>query len=120
MKISKFNETITTLLNGRLTKFGEKKLDLVVCVEVFQEIFDTLVEVFESSNAGISNEAMNYLAQSYYDGVLINETQELDPNIFTQRAKLENIETKELAMLAVMMNGTDFAIPIIQEIKKRG
>jgi hypothetical protein len=51
--------------------------------------------------------------------MLINGTQELDPNIFTQRAKLENIETRELALMALTLNGTDFTIPIIQEVKRR-
>ena len=53
------------------------------------------------------------------DSISINDTQELDPNIFTQRAKLENIETKELALMAVMMSGTPFAIPFIHEVKRR-
>ena len=79
-----------------------------------------MVEVFEASNSGITNEAMNYLSQAYYDSVSVNESgQELDPNIFSQRAKLENIETREIALMAVMLNHTDFAIPLIHEIKRR-
>jgi hypothetical protein len=55
----------------------------------------------------------------YYDSININETQELDPNIFTQRASLKNIETKEIALMAVMLNGTEFAVPFISEVKQR-
>ncbi len=120
MKVSQFNDVITKLLSEKLKQFGDKKLDQVVCVEIYQAIFNTLVEVFETAGTGLTNEAMNYLAQQYYDGVVINDREELDPNIFTQRAKMELIETKELALLAVMINGTDFAIPLIQEIKRRG
>jgi hypothetical protein len=119
MKVSKFHEAFSTLLADRLTYFNDKTLDLVVCVEIFQVIFNTLVDVTATSPVQLTNEAMNYLAQQYYDGILINGRQELNPNIFTQRAKLENIETKELALLAVMLNGTEFAIPLIQEVKKR-
>lgn len=118
-KVSQFNEVITRLLGERLKEYHTKKLDLVVCVDIYQAIFGTLVEVFEAAGTGLSNESMNYLAQQYYDAVLINGREELDPNIFTQRAKMENIETKELALLAVMLNGTDFAIPLIQEVKRR-
>ena len=120
MKISQFNDVITKLLVERLKKFNDKKLDLVVCVEIYQEIFNVLVEVFEKAEMGLTNEAMNYVSQQYYDGVLINGKEELDPNIFSQRAKVENIETKELALMAVMFNGTGFAVPLISEIKKRG
>ena len=77
------------------------------------------MELFQTSGVELSNEGMNYLAQQYYDGILINGTQELDPNIFDKRAKLEAMETKEIALLAVMLNGTDFAIPLIQEVKRR-
>lgn len=119
MKITQFNDVITKLLSEKLKQFNDKKLDLVVSLEIFQMIFSSLIEVFETANVGLTNEAMNYLAQQYYDAVLVNGREELDPNIFTQRAKLENIETKELALLAVMLNGTDFALPIIAEIKKR-
>ncbi len=119
MKVSNFNETITKLLTEKLKKYHDKNLDLVVCVEIYQTIFDSLVEIFETSKTGLTNEAMNYLAQQYYDAVLINGKEELDPNIFTQRAKMELIETKELALLAVMLSGTDFAIPVIQEVKRR-
>lgn len=118
--LSQFNEAITRLLTERLKRFTNNQLDLVTCTEIFQVIFNSLIEVFEMSNIGISNEAMNFLAQSYYDSISVNGTaQELDPNIFSQRAKLENIETRELALLAVMLNGTDFAIPLIHEIKRR-
>lgn len=120
MKVSQFNDVITKLLGEKLKQFGDKKLDLVICVDIYQTIFNTLVEVFEQAGTGITNEGMNYLAQQYYDAVLINGREELNPNIFTQRAKVELIETKELALLAVMLNGTDFAVPLIQEIKRRG
>jgi len=119
MKVSQFNDTITKLLVERLRRFHDQKLDLVVCVDIYQTIFDSLVEVFETAESGLTNEAMNYLAQQYYDGVLINGKEELNPNIFTARAKLENIDTKEVALLAVMLSGTEFAIPLIHEIKKR-
>lgn len=119
MRVSKFNEVITRLLTERLKQYHDKKLDLVVCVEIYQTIFNSLVEVFEQAGTGLSNESMNYLAQQYYDAVSVNGREELDPNIFTQRAKMDNIETKELALLAVMLNGTDFAVPLIQEVKRR-
>lgn len=120
-----FHEVISTLLQEKLKPLlpqadGTKKdLNLLTCVEIYTTIFDTLVEVISESQVKIDNEAMNYLAQQYYDGVLINGTQELDPEIFTQRAQVENIPTQELALLAVMLKGTDFAVPLILEIKKR-
>lgn len=117
---SKFNEAITKLLTERLKRFVNNSLDLKTCTEIYQVIFTSLTDVFEASDCKISNEGMNFLAQSYYGGVSINESgQCLDPDIFTQRAKVENIATGEVALLAVMLNGTDFALPLIHEIKRR-
>lgn len=115
----KFNDVITKLLEEKLKPFKNKDNDTVTCVEIYQKIFDVLTDVIVTAKTPIDNEAVNYLAQQYYDAVLINGRDELDPNIFTQRAKLENIPTRELALMAVMLNGTDFAIPIIVEVKKR-
>ena len=40
---------------------------------------------------------------------------------FTSAAKMsdEKIETKELALLAVMLKGTPYVVPIVSTIKKR-
>jgi hypothetical protein len=106
-------------LGEKLKKFKESNLDMVTCTQIYQEIFNTLVEVFETSNVQLTNESVNFMAQQYYDCVSVNGNQELDPNIFTQRAKVREIPTKEVALLAVMFSGTDFAFPLLQEIKKR-
>lgn len=115
------HEAISRLLESKLKEYaaGEPDLNLAACTKIYQTIFEGLVEVFEASDVQIQNESMNFLAQLYYDGVLINARHELDPDIFTQRAKVENIETKELALLATMMRGTDFMIPFVKEIKRR-
>lgn len=121
MKPGEFNEAISRLLDVKLRPFvaDQRGFNLLTCTEIYTTIFETLVEVITQSEAPISNEAVNYLAQQYYDGILINGNQELDPDIFTQRAKLESIETRELALLAVMLWGTDFAKPVLAEIKHR-
>jgi len=114
-----FHDAVSRLLGARLQKYQAESINVYTCVKIYQEIFDSLVDLFEQSNVELTNESMNYLAQQYYDGVLINNTQELDPNIFTQRAKLDGIETKEIALLAVLLSGTDFAMPLLLEIKRR-
>jgi len=115
-----FHAIISKLLVHKLqSELLSKDLDLVTCIKVYTIIFDTLVEVLTRSNVHISNESMNYLAQQYYDATLVNGHQELNPHIFTQRASLASIETKEIALLATMLRGTDFTKPLIDEIKRR-
>ena len=118
---STFFESISRLLETKLQSLcsGDKPLDLLACTQIYTTIFDTVVQVFEESKIKITNESMNYVAQQFYDGVLVNGRYELDPNIFNQRAKLENIKTKELAFIATMFMNTDFAVSVIQEIRKR-
>jgi len=119
MKKQQLHESISKLLTDRLSSRKGLKLNREACTSIYQDIFFTLSEVIKEASVPLSNESVNFLAQMYYDAVSINETQELDPNIFSQRAKLENIETKEIALMAVMMNGTPFASPFIAEVKRR-
>lgn len=113
------HESISKLLTIKLNSYKEESLNNEVCVKIYQDIFDCFVDLFQESNIKISNESMNLLSQMYYDSVKINSTQDLNPNIFDKRASMKNIETKELALLATMLNGTAFSDPIIYEIKRR-
>ena len=121
MKPPRLHEAISKLLTIKLAKYSGsgEKLSLLICTKIYTDIFDTLVEVLSAAKIKIDNEAMNYMAQCYYDGILINNKHDLDPNIFDKRAKLENINTKEIALMAMMLNGTPFVDPLIVEVKKR-
>lgn len=116
--MKQFHLTFSKLLESKLS-LGDRMLNRTTCLEIYSSIFETLSELFKNTSMPLSNESANYVAQQYYDSVLINNTHELDPNIFTQRAKLENIETKELALLTMLFEGTDFRIPVMLEIKRR-
>jgi hypothetical protein len=119
MNGKKLDESISKLLTARLSKRKGQKLDRSTCIEIYNDIFFTLSEVVKSASTPLSNESVNLLSQMYYDSITINDNQELDPNIFTQRASLKNIETKELTLMSVMVSGTPFAVPFIQEVKRR-
>lgn len=112
-------ESISKLLTTKLSKYKNEKLNTATCTAIYQDIFEAFVDVFQESSIQISNEGMNMICQLYYDAVTINENQELDPNIFSQRASAKNIETKELALLASFFSNTPFALPFIFEIKQR-
>jgi hypothetical protein len=119
MKENKLHQSISKLITERLARRAGEKLDSSTCSSIYQDIFFTLAEVFKEAQTPLCNESVNLLSQMYYDSIKINNTIELDPNIFTQRASLKNIETKEIALLATMMNGTTFAPVFIEEVRKR-
>lgn len=112
---------VTKLITDKLRDRAFTKANKTTCIEIYQLIFETLVEVFEKSGADkiLQNEAMNYTAQQIYSGVLLNNSEELDPNIFDKLATVKNISTKELAFLVLFFNNTDFRYPILEEIKLR-
>lgn len=113
------NEVMTRLLSSKLQKRLNTSLNKDVCLEIYQDIFFTISEVVKESQTPLCNESVNLLAQMYYDSVVINNGQELDPTIFTKRASTDEIPTKELALMATMMNGTVFGDVFIAAIKKR-
>lgn len=112
-------DALTQLISNKVAKYVDSRLDDATCNSIYREIFDTIVEVFTQAEIKVSNEAVNLVSQMYYDSVQINGNLELNPNIFTQRAKPESVATKELAMLATLFNGTPFAAVFIHTIKRR-
>ena len=113
------HESLSKLLVSKLEAYKDEKLNSSTCISIYTDIFNCLVEIFQESQIPITNEAVNLVSQMYYDSVKINGTEELDPNIFDKRAKLENVTTKKLAMLATMFNGTAFSPIFVHEVKKR-
>jgi hypothetical protein len=118
-KIENFHAAISKILVEKLEKFKGKSLTKDVCLQVYQTIFDSLSNTFQAADINITNESMNYLAQQYYDAVSINGREELNPHIFTQRANLDEVKTSEIALLAMLMKGTDFAYPLYETLRRR-
>lgn len=120
-KHGNFYEAISKLLVQNLDQYKSKSLNRETCIKMYSTIFETLQLVVEESGlqSSVSNESLNWLAQALYDSVSINGNEETDPGIFTQRAKLDNIPTKELAFLVVLLKDTPFASPIVATIKRR-
>ena len=116
------NDAVSKLLTDRLQKRVSSSLNRQTCTEIYQDIFYTLSEIVKESETPLSNESVNLLSQMYYDSVDLQTSSGpmgLDPNIFTQRAKIENIPTKELALLGTMMSGTPFGDVFIGAVKRR-
>lgn len=116
------HQTISKLLADRLQRRLSQSLNRETCLEIYQDIFFTLSEIVKEAATPLSNESVNLLAQMYYDSVDLQTSagpMGLDPNVFTQRAKLENIPTKELALLGTMMSGTPFGDVFIGAVKRR-
>lgn len=115
-------ESVNTLLTEKLKKYVADKADKTTFTKIYEEIFYTFVDLFQESNAKMSNEAVNLISQMYYDSIVLQSSagpMELDPNIFDKRAKLEEVSTRELALLATMFRDTDYATICILEIKRR-
>lgn len=122
MNKSSVHETLTKILNERLQKRLQQSLNREICSEIYQDIFFTLSEIIKEAGTPLNNEAVNLLAQMYYDSVDLQTTSGpmgLDPNVFTQRAKLENVPTNELVLLGTMMSGTPFGDVFIGAVKRR-
>ena len=117
--MNNIHESVSKLLATKLAKHKNLKLNSETCTLIYQDVFDTFVDLFQESRIKISNEAMNLVSQMYYDSIKINGNEDLDPNIFDKRASTKNVETKELAMLATMFSNTPFAPIFIHEIKRR-
>lgn len=112
-------ETVTLLLQTKLQKFKNTTLTDGVCIEIYNEIFKTLVDIIKASDLKLTNESTNYISQTIYSAVELNKNCHLNPNIFTELAKLENIEKIDLLKIAMFLQGSDFLADVVNELKKR-
>lgn len=121
--MKQFHESLAKLLALRLSSFQHEALSKDTCLKIYSVIFETLSELIKKAGLPLDNEAVNYVAQQYYDAVEIKNNHdsvlELNPNIFTKRSDVKNISTKELALLAMLLDGTDFKYEVLFEIKQR-
>jgi hypothetical protein len=113
-------DAISKMIEQKLFVYKNESINPLICLKIYQEIFSTFTEVLNNSKIQISNEALNYVAQLFYDMVKINNNKELDPNIFTQRASLDNVETKDLKIIITILKGSPVALIPFEELKKRG
>jgi len=119
------NSALSNLIEAKLQKLlieskdENHSLNHASCLMIYHEIFNTCVEVFNETNVSISNEAMNYIAQQYYDSVLVNGQYPLDPNVFDKRASVKEIATKELTIIATILGANDMSVETIMEIRHR-
>jgi hypothetical protein len=112
-------ESVEKLLFSKLQRRLKEKLDKQTCIEIYSDIFYTLSNLFEQSNIGLSNESVNLLSQIYYDTIKINNTEDLDPNIFSKKASFDEISSKELSLISSLFSGTDIGALFLFHLKKR-
>lgn len=116
-----FNTAMSRLMTQRLQKYINEPMSIEVCIKAYQEIFNALADVLQESGVGLTNEAVNYVAQSYYDSVVTGDREDdrLNPHIFTQRATLKNVPTTDLGLLATLFKDTKLFKGIVHELKGR-
>jgi hypothetical protein len=113
-------EPVNRALTERLQVFAGRSLTRTTCMEIYQTMFNTLVDIFSMSKSGISNESVNFVAQALYECITLNNHDDsLDPTIFTQKASLKNVPMSDLVMLSVMFREHFIATEALAEIKHR-
>lgn len=114
-----FHESFSELLkNNLLYTFKEKSITKDVCLGIYQEIFSLVTQTLMEGKIELSNEGANYVAQLYYESIRINNTCELDPSIFTQEAKVENLSKKDcLIIFALLRHSPLLPMEIVAQLK---
>jgi len=116
-------DAVKRAIEAKLQKHrGHDPSDKESCTLIYQDIFLALQEIvlmIPTLKNGITDKGINFVAQAYYDMVSINGRDELNPNIFTERVKHDDMPTSELALCGVLLHGTPVLAEIVAVIKKR-
>jgi hypothetical protein len=114
-----FSKMMEMMLNERLTVFKGKTLNRGTLMELYTTIFNLVSDIFVQSKVQLSNEAVNLVAQLYYEDININHRQGVDEQIYTQRAKFENIPNHELVIMTKLWKDHPYGQLFVQVLKKR-
>lgn len=113
-------ETIDALLVERLGKYTV--LNDETCLKIYEDIFLTVQEIIveiSTITKEITHDAVNYIAQAYYDMIEVNGNQHLNPNIFTKRVYASDLSNRDLLFCSMFLKNTDVMAEIVATLKKR-
>lgn len=118
---TRFHDAIASVVEeGLRTTFLHEPLNKRTCMSIYTFIFNTVLDVLATANMQVSNDFINYVAQEFYSAIEINGREEqLDPNIFTKKTKLEDVKTIELHLLTMLFRGTDGFQKVFAELRRR-
>lgn len=114
-----FSHMMEDMLNERLTIFKGKQLNRATLMELYATIFNLTSDIFIQSRVELSNEAVNMIAQLYYEDININHKQGVDEQIYTQRAKFENIPNHELVIMTKLWKDHPYGQLFVDQLKRR-
>lgn len=119
---SPFNQSFIKLMNSKLEKYHTKKINQSLSKSVYQDVYNVLTEILSlaaGSKYSLSHESLSYFTQLYYDCIISSDGQKLDTNTIGKLANLSKIDNKELDFYSFAFYGTDLAIHVNHEIKRR-
>lgn len=114
-----FSKMMEEMLNERLKIFKGKTLNRQTLMELYTTIFNLSSDIFIQSKVELSNEAVNMIAQLYYEDININHRQGVDEQIYTQKAKFENIPNHELVIMTKLWKDHPYGQVFVGALKKR-
>lgn len=118
-RAAEFQSSILTIINDRLQVLLKRDINSALFLEAYQIIFGAVSEVMQTANAGVSNDFVNFVSQHIYDCISIGGDQRMDPNIFTQRARIEDLSTGEILLAIPLMLSDVAAADLIRAVKGR-
>lgn len=114
-----FSNMMSEMLTERLTVFKGKTANRQTMMELYTTIFNLTADIFIQSKVELSNEAVNLIAQLYYEDCSINNRNEIDDTVYTKKAKLENIPNHELVIMTKLWKDHPYGQLFVETLKKR-
>lgn len=115
-----FNEIFSGILSTKLKSFSGQPISRSTSLEIYQVAFNLLADLLTECEIQIRNDAINYIAQLYYDCISINGSDELDENIFTKRVTVQDLKTEELSFIIELLHTEPVLVgDCLRELRRR-
>lgn len=103
-------DAICKVIAGSVEKFVNEHLTRDVAMRIYVEVFNKIREVFDESKLTITEDCMNWIAQSFYNAMKVNGRDELPGDIFTKKVNIRDLNAADLMMLIVIFRGSNTTI----------
>lgn len=121
MQLTELHDSIQKMVKSTLETYKNKGFNKENCIQIYAslfKVFEELVTSIPELSKYITNDGLNFVCQSYYDMIQIND-QFLIPDIFDKEVTIKDLSTPELIRCLMLLTNTPFQSMIIQEIKHR-
>lgn len=112
-------EAFNVVVTNAIKIFEKETLNRHVYMEIYTAIYNAVYDLLVKGHFKLTNDAVNYIAQSYWDMLSINNSENGIPDdIFTKRITINDIPIEDVAKIFILFRGSPLCIEAAKRLRR--